>query len=160
MKGIGCNQLINSLSATMLSRVRGLFYIALGNFIFPIAMSTTETILILTDHSPLTGADVEMANSYITIIGVVFATIWTMGQARAACMAGDEGSTWNEPEPKISWPARTAAKHTERVADVDFLSHPAASSTAPRGQSPRLSALTSSAPDVDAGGGQMHRVPS
>lgn len=90
-----CIVLLNIDLATILSRVRGLFYIALGNFIFPISLNITQIVLVVSDKSYIKGSTISSANMYVSIIGLVFATVWTTGHKWTKSMEGGSGSTWN-----------------------------------------------------------------
>ncbi|THU91846.1 hypothetical protein K435DRAFT_800927 [Dendrothele bispora CBS 962.96] len=67
---------LNALES-LLAHIRSLFLIALGNFVFPIIMNIASIVLIATDPSFINGAYIFLSNNYVTILGVVFATIWT-----------------------------------------------------------------------------------
>jgi len=66
---------------SLLSRIRGIFAIALANFVFPLFMNVTQLILIIRDTNYARGAEVLMANMYISIFGVLFATVWAKGHS-------------------------------------------------------------------------------
>jgi hypothetical protein len=66
---------------SLLARLRGIFAIALANFVFPLFMNVTQLVLITRDRSYARGAEVLMANMYVSIIGVLFATVWASGNA-------------------------------------------------------------------------------
>lgn len=83
---------------TTLKRIRGLFYIALGNFVFPIVLNVAQIVLVTTDHSFLNGTYVIVVNNFVSILGVVFATIWTTSTHWAQSNMGSTGSTWNQDE--------------------------------------------------------------
>jgi hypothetical protein len=54
-------------------RIRTLFFIALGNFVFPVLFNIA-LITILTCGNKINIVYVVPANTYVTIFGVVFAT--------------------------------------------------------------------------------------
>ncbi|PIL26381.1 hypothetical protein GSI_12138 [Ganoderma sinense ZZ0214-1] len=60
-------------------RIRTLYYIALSNFVFPILFNIAEIVMIFTDPNFFHGATVVTVNCYVTIIGVLLATIWAQG---------------------------------------------------------------------------------
>jgi len=62
---------------TVLQRIKVLLTVALGNFVFPVIMNIVQVIFVLSDHNFTRGAYVIIANSYITPLGVLFATVWT-----------------------------------------------------------------------------------
>ncbi|KAM5531181.1 hypothetical protein V8D89_015151 [Ganoderma adspersum] len=60
-------------------RIRTLYYIAVSNFVFPILFNIAEIVIIFTDPNFFHGATVVTVNCYVTIIGVLLATIWAQG---------------------------------------------------------------------------------
>ncbi|KAF9448442.1 hypothetical protein P691DRAFT_800828 [Macrolepiota fuliginosa MF-IS2] len=68
-------------SNSFLSYLRSLFLVALGNLVFPVIMNIAAIVLMASDPSYITGSQVLMANNYVAIIGVVFATIWARKQS-------------------------------------------------------------------------------
>ncbi|KII90344.1 hypothetical protein PLICRDRAFT_38849 [Plicaturopsis crispa FD-325 SS-3] len=74
-------------SARMSRRIRGLLLIAISNFIFPVVLNVVQLILLIgktkTNGSFIRMALVFVANTYVTIIGVVFATVWSTGSSWA-----------------------------------------------------------------------------
>ncbi|KII90343.1 hypothetical protein PLICRDRAFT_528752 [Plicaturopsis crispa FD-325 SS-3] len=70
-------------SPSMARRIRGLFFVALSNFVFPVVFSIAQLILLCASPNAAenyvrTGT-VYLANVYVNIISVVFATVWTTG---------------------------------------------------------------------------------
>lgn len=77
------------ISENIATRFRGLFLISVSNFVFPSLLSLVQLILVF--RGPTTGSEVAkgnwflnctyimMVNDYITIVGVVFATVWATG---------------------------------------------------------------------------------
>ncbi|KAG0708237.1 hypothetical protein DFH29DRAFT_893849 [Suillus ampliporus] len=64
----------------MTSRLQGLFVIALSNFVFPVVLNIIQLGLIFSSTTSFFQTImVYMVNNYINIIGVVFATIWSIG---------------------------------------------------------------------------------
>ncbi|KAJ6613934.1 hypothetical protein B0H10DRAFT_2269227 [Mycena sp. CBHHK59/15] len=61
------------------AKLRNLFYIALGNFVFPCMLSLVQLIFLFRDPSFLDGTYVFLTNCYVEIIGVLLATIWVAG---------------------------------------------------------------------------------
>ncbi|KAH8114087.1 hypothetical protein DFH11DRAFT_249005 [Phellopilus nigrolimitatus] len=110
---------------TMLSRIRGLFYIALGNFIFPIIFNVAQIVLVTSDHSFINGSYLLMINNYVSIIGVVFATIWTSGSSWNRSTFGSTGSTWNQESDRLDtaqhFSGRTKQAHTVRLPNTHLL---------------------------------------
>ncbi|KAL4062413.1 hypothetical protein V8B97DRAFT_308524 [Scleroderma yunnanense] len=60
-------------------RIRQIFYISIANFIFPLFFNIAQIVCITTDSSPYTGTMLLMTNDYITVVGVLCATIWFSG---------------------------------------------------------------------------------
>lgn len=79
-----------------MKRLRGLFYMALGNFIFPLILNVIQIIFITCDRSFLHGTYVMFVNDYASIFGVVFATIWTSSSHWSQQTTGSPGSSWNQ----------------------------------------------------------------
>lgn len=59
-----------------MAHLKGLFIIALSNFVFPALFSIAQLIVTFRDPDFLVGAYIFMVNIYVSIIGVVFATVW------------------------------------------------------------------------------------
>ncbi|KAI6003320.1 hypothetical protein F5J12DRAFT_171319 [Pisolithus orientalis] len=72
-------------------RIRQIFYISVANFIFPLIFNVAQIIFVTIDRSPTTGATVLLINNYITVMGVLCATLWFSGSERVR--------TRNEPLP-------------------------------------------------------------
>ncbi|KAI6102951.1 hypothetical protein F5141DRAFT_1293561 [Pisolithus sp. B1] len=59
------------------NRICQFFYISTANFVFPLAFNIILLIFVVTDHSPNSGGGVLLLiNNYVTVIGVMCATIW------------------------------------------------------------------------------------
>ncbi|KAM5530041.1 hypothetical protein V8D89_016286 [Ganoderma adspersum] len=77
------------------ARIRTLFWIALSNFIFPVIFDVAQLVLIFRDPNYIEGAYVISVNTYVSILGVLFSTIWasgSSGSARIGTGAGDAPS--------------------------------------------------------------------
>ncbi|KAJ6496768.1 hypothetical protein DFH09DRAFT_1103559 [Mycena vulgaris] len=61
------------------SRLRSLFFIALGNFVFPCLLSLVQLIFLYRGRQFLDGTYVFLTNCHVEIIGVLLATIWVAG---------------------------------------------------------------------------------
>ncbi|KAJ7449180.1 hypothetical protein FB451DRAFT_1287754 [Mycena latifolia] len=61
------------------SKLQSLFFIALGNFVFPCMLSLVQLIFLFRDPNFLDGTYVFITNCYVEIIGVLLATIWVAG---------------------------------------------------------------------------------
>ena len=70
-----------------------LFYIFVSNFILPIIFNIAEIAVIFYDTNFLHGLVVVTVNSYVTILGVLLATIWAQGSAKGKlpARAGSKG---------------------------------------------------------------------
>ena len=69
---------------------------ALGNFVFPLILNIIQIIFITSDRSFLHGTYVMVINDYVSIFGVVFATIWTNSAHYNQTTMGSTGSSWNQ----------------------------------------------------------------
>ena len=76
-------QLINPPPKASLTRkFRGLFWIALSNFIIPLLLSLTSAIIYLVNKEKIIIIlQINLANNYVSIIAVVFATLWASGSS-------------------------------------------------------------------------------
>ena len=59
------------------SRLKGLFWIAVSNFVFPVILSIVQLVFIFRDPDFLKGTYIYVTNSFVEIIGVLLATVWT-----------------------------------------------------------------------------------
>ncbi|KAM5537536.1 hypothetical protein V8D89_008863 [Ganoderma adspersum] len=64
---------------TYASRLRGLFWVAVFNFVFPVILNITLIAFLFRDPDVAHGADVMVVNIYVDIICVVLATVWCSG---------------------------------------------------------------------------------
>ncbi|PIL26400.1 hypothetical protein GSI_12157 [Ganoderma sinense ZZ0214-1] len=78
------------------ARIRTLFWIALSNFVFPVVFDIAQLVLIFRDASYIGGGYVISVNSYISILGVLFSTIWS-GSHRVA----EATLTSSSPQPSV-----------------------------------------------------------
>lgn len=60
-------------------RIRQVFYISVANFVFPLFFNVAQIILDMTDRQSTAGAVVIVINHYVTVIGVLCATLWFSG---------------------------------------------------------------------------------
>ncbi|KAF7351319.1 hypothetical protein MSAN_01563400 [Mycena sanguinolenta] len=77
------------VSDSYASRLRSLFLIALGNFVFPSLLSIIQMIFLFHNAAFLNATYVFVTNCYVEIIGVLMATIWAAGDHRSE----DRGSS-------------------------------------------------------------------
>ncbi|KAI6141872.1 hypothetical protein BKA82DRAFT_4199517 [Pisolithus tinctorius] len=73
-------------------RIRRIFYISVANFVFPLIFNIAQIIFITTDRIPTTGEVLLLINGYVTIMGVMCATLWSSGSEWVR--------TRNEPLPE------------------------------------------------------------
>jgi hypothetical protein len=67
----------------MAFRLRGLFLIALSNFVFPVILNIIQLGLVFSSTTSFFRTSiVYMVNNYVNIIGVVFATVWSIGSRK------------------------------------------------------------------------------
>lgn len=60
-------------------RIREIFYISVANFVFPVLFNVGQIICITSDPSFYVGTLLLLVNTYVSVIGVLFATIWVSG---------------------------------------------------------------------------------
>ena len=57
--------------------LKGLFWIAVSNFVFPVILSIIQLVFIFRDPDFLKGTYIYVTNCFVEIIGVLLATVWT-----------------------------------------------------------------------------------
>jgi len=85
-----------SSSKDILSRVPAVFVIALGNYVVPVAIDIVVIVLMILLPGWANGAFILYVANFITILGIVFATVWTTNQNwiyRRMVEAGVDGRT-------------------------------------------------------------------
>ncbi|KAI6154174.1 hypothetical protein BKA82DRAFT_4098375 [Pisolithus tinctorius] len=83
-------------------RIRQIFYISLANFVFPLIFNIAQIICITTDRNPTTGVMLLTMNNYITVMGVLCATLWFSGTEWVrACNESLSDHMFNSPRPKF-----------------------------------------------------------
>lgn len=60
-------------------RIRQILFISTANFVFPVLFNIGQIICITVDSSFYIGTVLLLANSYVSVIGVLCATIWAAG---------------------------------------------------------------------------------
>ncbi|KAI5985081.1 hypothetical protein EDD15DRAFT_2477295 [Pisolithus albus] len=60
-------------------RIRQIFYISFANFVFPLIFNVAQIFSITTDRSPTAGGLLIVINNYVTVVGVLCATLWFSG---------------------------------------------------------------------------------
>ncbi|KAI6142995.1 hypothetical protein BKA82DRAFT_1008034 [Pisolithus tinctorius] len=73
-------------------RICRIVYISVTNCVFPVVFNIAQIIFITTDRSPTTSAVLLLINSYVTVMGVMCATLWSSGSEWVR--------TRNEPLPE------------------------------------------------------------
>ncbi|KAI6015613.1 hypothetical protein EDC04DRAFT_2752015 [Pisolithus marmoratus] len=71
--------LVNGSTSGIADRIRQIFYISAANFVFPLIFNIAQIISVTTDRSPTTGAVLVLINNYVTVMGVLCATLWFSG---------------------------------------------------------------------------------
>ncbi|TBU42150.1 hypothetical protein BD309DRAFT_991879 [Dichomitus squalens] len=106
-------------------RFRTLFYIFVSNFIFPIIFNIAEIAVIFYDTNFLHGLVVVTVNCYVTILGVLLATIWGQGSARGTlpALAGAKEGHKSTAMTTLRFASRNAPNaggQTSQDADDEF----------------------------------------
>ncbi|EJF58932.1 hypothetical protein DICSQDRAFT_128637 [Dichomitus squalens LYAD-421 SS1] len=69
----------HSATVSYAARLQTLFWIALSNFVFPVIFDIAQLVMILRDSNYIDGSRVVSVNTYVSILGVLFSTIWATG---------------------------------------------------------------------------------
>ncbi|PFH46138.1 hypothetical protein AMATHDRAFT_51267 [Amanita thiersii Skay4041] len=56
--------------------IRGLFWIAVSNFVFPVLLAIVELVFMFHVRNFIHGIYVGYVNAYVSIVGVLLATVW------------------------------------------------------------------------------------
>lgn len=70
---------VHRTTSGIADRIRQIFYISVANFVFPLMFNIAQIVSVTTDHSPTTGAVLVLINNYVTVMGVLCATLWFSG---------------------------------------------------------------------------------
>jgi len=65
-----------SSTSSFTKKIKGLMYIAVSNFVFPVLFSLVQIIIVFREVNLVVVNDVVLVNTSIAVIGVVFATVW------------------------------------------------------------------------------------
>ncbi|KAI6032519.1 hypothetical protein EDC04DRAFT_3142407 [Pisolithus marmoratus] len=60
-------------------RIRQIFYISVANFVFPLLFNIALIVLVTADRSAYAGTLLVLINNFVTVIGVLCATLWFSG---------------------------------------------------------------------------------
>ncbi|KAI0691628.1 hypothetical protein C8Q76DRAFT_634448 [Earliella scabrosa] len=88
-------------ASTYYNRVQTLFWIATSNFVFPAALDLVQLVLAFRDPDFVRGAYVLVVNNYVSIVGVLLATIWSTSTKEPAgqTRGGEESPRFASPSP-------------------------------------------------------------
>lgn len=67
--------------STMVRLIRNIFFISCANFVFPVLFNIAQITCITIDRSYLTATLLVLINGYVSVIGVLGATIWARAQS-------------------------------------------------------------------------------
>ncbi|KAI6122363.1 hypothetical protein EDD16DRAFT_1781914 [Pisolithus croceorrhizus] len=67
--------------SAMVHLIRNIFLISCANFVFPVLFNVAQIVLITADRSYLTITLLVLINGYVSVIGVLGATIWARAQS-------------------------------------------------------------------------------
>ncbi|KDQ23235.1 hypothetical protein PLEOSDRAFT_1090771 [Pleurotus ostreatus PC15] len=116
------------------SRLRMLFIISVSNFVVPCLFSTAQIVIASTDIDAtnlalfLTSTYLSISNNFVTIVGVVFATIWSTGSTWIGSNS-NAGTTMSATLP--SW----VANGSQSVTTIHTLPPPLPAQGGPRSPS-------------------------
>ena len=68
-----------TVAITVTERIRQIFFIAAANFVFPLILNIAQLICITSSRSYSVGTMFLLTNGYVSVIGVLCATIWASG---------------------------------------------------------------------------------
>jgi len=75
---LGANLAVSTKSTNSIAnRVRTLFWIAATNFVFPVAFNIAQVVVMYRTSSAITASYLMWTNIYVSIVGVVYATVWS-----------------------------------------------------------------------------------
>lgn len=78
-------------------KIKGLMYIAVSNFVFPVLFSLVQIIIVFQEVNLVVVNDVVLVNTSIAVIGVVFATVWAGSGHRNDRRLQTSGRTPEDP---------------------------------------------------------------
>ena len=120
--------LLPPLTDAFPQRVRKFFWICAANFVFPAALDAAQLALAFRAPGFVAGACVLLANGYVDIVGVLFATVWCAGTRTCVCGgahdaeehgrareagAGDAEEAVSPTLPEFVWPRRERGSESE-----------------------------------------------
>lgn len=75
---LGTSLAVTTKSSTSITnRIRTLFWIASTNFVFPVAFNIAQVVVMYRSSSAITASYLMWTNIYVSIVGVVYATVWS-----------------------------------------------------------------------------------
>ncbi|KAI6155767.1 hypothetical protein BKA82DRAFT_4082557 [Pisolithus tinctorius] len=77
------------LGSNMVHLIRNIFLVSCANFVFPVIFNIAQMICITTDRSYSTTTVLLLVNGYVSVIGVLGATLW--GRAQSYAPASQQG---------------------------------------------------------------------
>ncbi|KAI6032527.1 hypothetical protein EDC04DRAFT_2898121 [Pisolithus marmoratus] len=99
-------------------RIRQIFYISVANFIFPLVLNIAQIIFAATDRSPFTGGVLPLINNYVTVMGVLCATLWFSGSEWVrTCSEPLPEHMLNSPKPNVGGPV-TGGKSGSTIVSI------------------------------------------
>ncbi|KAI6035707.1 hypothetical protein EDC04DRAFT_2191756 [Pisolithus marmoratus] len=87
--------------STMIRLIRNIFFISCANFVFPVLFNIAQMICITTNRSYLSTLLLLLINGYVSVIGVLGATMWARAQSYTnqgqlpGVRRGEPLSEWN-----------------------------------------------------------------
>ncbi|KAI6143602.1 hypothetical protein BKA82DRAFT_143259, partial [Pisolithus tinctorius] len=106
--GMNTSCMSRHAACSIADRIRRIFYISVANFVFPLIFNIAQIIFITTDRIPTTGEVLLLINSYVTVMGVMCATLWSSGSEWVR--------TRNEPLPERMFNSRKPIFGKDHVA--------------------------------------------
>ncbi|KAH7884902.1 hypothetical protein F5I97DRAFT_1893225 [Phlebopus sp. FC_14] len=87
-------------SGSIGERIRQIFYIAAANFVFPVMFNIAQIVCITTDPSYGTGTMLLLVNGYVSVLGVLCATIWFSGMEWVRAQGANSAFVASQPSSK------------------------------------------------------------
>ncbi|KAI0365827.1 hypothetical protein BV20DRAFT_953407 [Pilatotrama ljubarskyi] len=107
-----------TLAHTLSSRLRTLFWIAASNFVLPVLLNLAQLIFTFRDSSFLHGTYIFLVNTYVQIIGVLLATIWSTGTQWSEVTSRRAEGRGSMSDLKFASSLSTADAHSEKPSET------------------------------------------